>query len=415
VPAGPTIHVTDHLPQITRLTTPTNQALTSPADLTDLRTFLATVTDPRDPRGIRHPLPLVLTLLAAAVAAGNTSFTAIGEWAADLPQSLLARLGARYHPRQQRYLAPTEATLRRVAQRVNADELDTAITTWITHHTTDPELTQHTTDPAALPTGLAIDGKSLRGTYPRTGGTGVHLLAAFTHDTGLVLGQRLVGEGGEIAAVQPLLDGIDLTDTVLTADAMHSVRAHAHYLHTRGGHYVFTVKTNRSKLYTQLDSLPWHQAPMLAYTETGHGRHEKRTVQVLPLGDYLGFPRSTFPHAAHAFLIERYVTHHTSGIRSAHVALGVTDLTGDAAHPDQIARYVRGQWSIENRLHWVRDTTYREDASRVRTGTAPHVLASLRNLAISALRLAGHPSITTGLRHMARNPHRPLALLGIPT
>jgi predicted transposase YbfD/YdcC len=412
VPPHPTALSTAHLTSASP-TTSTYHA--SPADL---RTFLAAVIDPRDRRGIRHPLPVILALAAAAVAAGNSGFTAIGEWAADTPQHLLAELGARVNPRTGHYHAPSETTVRRVIQLLDANQVDTAISAWITHHTTEPDTSsdiESDTGPTPAPTGIAIDGKSLAGTYPRTGGTGVHLLSAFTHHTGLVLGQHAVGAGGEIAAVAPLLDRIDLADTVLTADALHSVAAHAHYLHHRGGHYVFTIKTNHPKLYPQLDSLPWHQAPILTHTETGHGRHEKRTVQVLPLGDYQGFPHITFPHAQHAFLIERYVTHHSNRQRSAHVALGVTDLTGEAAHPDQIARYVRGQWSIENRLHWVRDTAYHEDASRVRTGTAPRILASLRNLAISALRLAGHTSITTALRHMARDPHRPLTLLGIQT
>lgn len=150
---------------------------------------------------------------------------------------------------------------------------------------------------------------------------------------------------------------------------------------------------------------------MLTHTERGHGRTEKRTVHVLPIGDYLGFPHIEFAYAAHACLIERYVTHHDSGQTSAHAALGVTSLTGHAAHP---ARYVREQWTIENRLHWVRDVTYGEDASRIRTRTAPRVLACLRNLAISALRLAGHTNIAAGLRAMARDITRPLTLFGIP-
>ena len=81
--------------------------------------------------------------------------------------------------------------------------------------------------------------------------------------------------------------------------------------------------------------------------------------------------------------------------------------------PAQIAGYLRGHWEIENRLHWVRDVTYGEDHSRIRTGTAPRAMASLRNLAISALRLAGQHNIAAALRHMARHPTRPLTLLGI--
>jgi predicted transposase YbfD/YdcC len=420
--------------------------LDDPEQVVDLRVFLAGVTDPRRRRGVRHSLAVILTLAAAAVVAGARSFTAIGEWAADAPQHLLARVGARFDPRRGRYLAPDEATTRRVAQRVDPDQVDTALSAWIAHHIPGPQNMvgpDHTPDPdqgpdqaggvwvgpcaptststsAPPPVGVAIDGKSVRGTFARTGGAGVHLLAALRHDSGVVTAQRQVGEGGEIAGVRPLLDGIELAGMVITADALHSVAAHAHYLHARGADYVFTVKTNRPQLYPRLDSLPWHEAPMLTYLDRGHGRSEKRTVQVLPLGDYVGFPCIEFPHAAHAFLIERYVTHHGSGqtsqqrsARSAHCALGITSLTGDAAHPDQIHRYVRGHWQIENRLHWVRDVTYGEDASRVRTGTAPRLMASLRNLAISALRLAGHTNTAKALRHMARNPHRPLALLGI--
>jgi predicted transposase YbfD/YdcC len=91
----------------------------------------------------------------------------------------------------------------------------------------------------------------------------------------------------------------------------------------------------------------------------------------------------------------------------------VTNLPATHTRPTQLASDLRGHWHIENRLHWVRDVTFGEDASRPRTGTAPRAMASLRNLAISALRLTGHTNIAAGLRHMARHPTRPLTLLGI--
>jgi predicted transposase YbfD/YdcC len=402
----PTTHTTEQLPPIT-----THNAA-------DLRTYLAQIPDPRHRRGIRHPLTAILGITAVAVAAGARSFLAISEWASDAPQNILAILGARFDHRQGRHIPPDETTLRRVISRLDGDTLDHAITAWLTSHNqpADP-----TPDPVADPektrpiTAIAVDGKSLRGTFPRTGGAGVHLFTAFTHDTGVVLAQRHVPIGtSEVAAFRPLLHGIDLAGHVITGDALHTVTDHAHYLHQRGAHYVFTVKENQPVLHARLDSLPWHIAPHLDYVERGHGRTEKRAIQVLPLGDYQGFARITFPHASHAFLIERLVTHHHNGRTSAHAVLGVTSLTGDQAHPARIHDYVRGHWSIENRLHWVRDVTFGEDGSRVRTGTAPRVMASLRNLAISALRLAGHVSVATGLRTMARHATRPLALLGIP-
>jgi hypothetical protein len=73
---------------------------------------------------------------------------------------------------------------------------------------------------------------------------------------------------------------------------------------------------------------------------------------------------------------------------------------------------VRGQWGVES-LHWTRDVTFAEDASRVRTGNAPRVMATLRNLAIGAIHLTGLTSIAATLRHHGRDPTRPLTLLGI--
>jgi predicted transposase YbfD/YdcC len=91
----------------------------------------------------------------------------------------------------------------------------------------------------------------------------------------------------------------------------------------------------------------------------------------------------------------------------------VTSLTIHEASPAQLAGYLRGHWRIENQLHDVRDVTFGEDASHARTGSLPRVLASLRNLAIGALRLAGHPNLAAALRHIGRDPARPLTLLGL--
>lgn len=351
----------------------------------------------------------ILGLAVSAVSAGCRSFLAIGEWAADAPQSVLRAVGARFDPRRNRFVAPEEATLRRVLQTVDADAVDAAIASWA-----------HARTGGVIPDAIAVDGKSLRGTFPRNGGAGVHLLAAMSHDRGIVLGQRLVPAGtSEIATFAPLLDGLadttGLHGLVVTADALHTTRAHAHYLIEHGADYVFTVKTNQSGLHRHLTTLPWHDIPALTDASTGHGRTEHRTIRLAPLttNTTTGFPRSTFPHAAHAFRIDRHTTHHHNGQHHNHTAYGLTSLADHRAHPHTIAHYIRSHWHIENRLHWIRDNTYTEDTSRIRTANGPRVMASLRNLAINALRLAGHTSIATGLRTMAANPARPLQLLGI--
>jgi predicted transposase YbfD/YdcC len=228
-----------------------------------------------------------------------------------------------------------------------------------------------------------------------------------------VAGQRQVPSGGELAGFAPLPDTVDLAGTVVTADALHTRRDHARYLHDRGAHYVFTVKTGWPRVYTRLDSLPWQEIPALIFPERGHGRTELRTVQVAPPGR-ARFRRCRLPPRRHRVPGRALpdLPHHRPARRLRQAGRDQPDRRTHA-HPARIADYPRGHWRIENRLHRVRDVTYAQDASRIRTGNAPRTMAGLRNLAINALRHAGHTNTAKGLRTMARNPQRPLQLLGI--
>ena len=93
---------------------------------------------------------------------------------------------------------------------------------------------------------------------------------------------------------------------------------------------------------------------------------------------------------------------------SRETVYAITSLTVTQASPAGLAAIIRGHWAIEDRLHWVRDLDYDKDRSQVRTASAPRVMATLRNLAITILRLSGHASIAAALRHHARRPDRPL-------
>jgi predicted transposase YbfD/YdcC len=211
----------------------------------------------------------------------------------------------------------------------------------------------------------------------------------------------------------PLLDtladaGIDLSHTVITADALHAQRGHAEYLHERGAGFVFTVKHNQPGLFAALDALPWAQAPIAHRDiDRGHGRITTRTIQVLPAPADL-----PFPHVNRAWLIERYVTDPTGTPTSAVAALGVTNLTTAQAEPARLAALVRGQWGIES-LHWLRDTVYREDDSTAHTRSGPRVMAALRSLAIGAHRLTGRRDITEATRSAARYMDRPFKILNM--
>lgn len=120
----------------------------------------------------------------------------------------------------------------------------------------------------------------------------------------------------------------------------------------------------------------------------------------------------TFPYARQVFVLQRHTTDLAGQHPRTEIVYGITSLATAQADPARLAALVRGHWEIENRLHWVRDVTFDEDRSRIRTGHGAQVMASLRNLTIGLLRLAGHVNIARGLRFIGRDPARALGLLG---
>jgi hypothetical protein len=172
--------------------------------------------DPRKRRGIRHTVTSPLAVAICAMLSGARSFLAIGEWAQDLSQDLLQRLGCRYHPEQRKYISPSEPTLRRHLQSVDADELDRIINEWLAEQ--------------ADPDAIAVDGKTLRGSKGPDGKP-VHLLSVLMHKEGVVVAQKSVDKKtNEIAEFQSVLEPLDLQGKIVTADALHTQVEHARYL-----------------------------------------------------------------------------------------------------------------------------------------------------------------------------------------
>jgi len=234
-------------------------------------------------------------------------------------------------------------------------------------------------------------------------------MACLDHGTGVVLAQAAVdGKTNEITVFTGLLGQAgDLNGVLVTADALHAQREHATWLAGHGAHYLVTVKGNQPGLLRQLRSLPWKQV-LEGHRQDGrgHGRIERRILKVVTVAAGLAFP-----HAAQAIQVTRRTRRPGTRKWRTETSYAITSLPAAQARPDQLASWLRGHWKIENQLHWVRDVTFGEDASTARTGTGPHVMAALRNLVISILRLAGHASIARALRHAARDPARAFRLL----
>jgi predicted transposase YbfD/YdcC len=227
-----------------------------------------------------------------------------------------------------------------------------------------------------------------------------------------VLGQSVVdGKTNEITAFTPLLDRVNIADAVITADALHTQDEHARYLHRRGAHYVFVVKGNRPRLHRQLVGLPWADIPAVDLTQdAGHGRRESRTLKLAALRNAVT-GGILFPHAQLAVQIVRRRRPATSKRWHSETVYAVTDLSWQQIRADQLAEAVREHWHVENRLHWIRDVTFAEDLSQIRTGHGPANMAALRNFALSRHRIAGADNIAAACRHVGRHPNRVLPLL----
>jgi predicted transposase YbfD/YdcC len=228
----------------------------------------------------------------------------------------------------------------------------------------------------------------------------------------------------------------DLKDVLVTADAMHAQRDHAAYLRRREAHYLITIKANQPGVHQQLKALPWANVPVAhASREKGHGRIAERRLKIVSVPAGIDFPdaqqviqitRRTYrrPTVAKTAKTRKTARKKTTTPakqssrkkrgakrRVREIVYAITSLPTHQANPTELATWIKGHWKIENQLHWVRDVTFAEDFSQARTGSGPHIMASLRNLAISILRLDGHANIAKAARHTARRPARPLAMI----
>lgn len=363
-------------------------------ELPSLREALSTVDDPRCRRGVRYQCTDLLLAIAAAVISGARSLTTITEWVADAYDRGVLALWRR---------APSIATLHRIIAGIDAAAFDAAVSSWIAARA------RSTTAHSDLEA-IAVDGKEVRGAK-HAGGTKTVLMAGLDHDTGTVLAQESVHEKtNEITHLPGLLDSLGPLDgRVVTADALHTLAQQATAITDRGGHYLLTVKSNAKQLYDQIAACRWTRRKSgYRHTEKAHGRTTSWDMTTAPAGT-----RIEFPGAAQIMRVQRGRHEHHNNEATGEVVYAITSLPATKATPEQLANLLRGHWGIENRLHWVRDTAYAEDASQIHAGTAAHLMASLRNLAISIHRLAGHKNITAALRHYARHPKLAAQLTGL--
>jgi predicted transposase YbfD/YdcC len=397
-------------------------AVLAAAQAGDLLECLAAVPDPRDRRGVRHSLPCILALTAAAMLAGKKQLEDITAWITHAAPRVLAAAGARRRP-DGTPVAPCPRTVTRLLGQLAARGLAGAAAAFLASRL-DPGPVTYPVRRPVLQRQLACDGKMIRGAGKRAG-TMPFLLSAATG--GIVIADREIGaKTNEITEIAPLLLELDarfpLAGWVITADALHTGRRLATLIcQDLMAHYVFTVKDNQPGLHAALGALPWHRARRHRTRDHGHGRDETRSCQVMDAPPAI---TALFPHVRQVARITRTTTRTSAAgsyrtatrtpVTSTETVYAITSLTRREAAPRHIAAYIRGHWSIENHIHWTRDAVLGEDASAIHAAARPRVMAALRNLITGLIRQAGHTSIAATIRKAAYSQTLLLTILGLP-
>jgi predicted transposase YbfD/YdcC len=373
---------------------------------------LRQVADFRKARGQRFAWDYLLALVAAAVAAGQTSVVTMVAWAQEHADELIATL----QPRCPRI--PSAATWRRVLRLIDLAALERVVAA---HNQAldqaDATSGRVTMDDGQVFRGQAVDGKDVRGASAH--GEHTFLVSLVRHDSAYVLGQQAVDvKTNEITVVPALLAGRDLTATITTMDALLTQRHLAQQILDQHGHYLMIIKKNQPNLYWAAD-LVFREPPMpvrpgeLLTTKTenkDHGRLETRSLaSTTALNEYL-----RWPGIAQVMRRTCRRINTRTGRVEVEVTYGLTSLPRTLAGPTQLAQIWRAHWTIENRLHYVRDETFGEDRCQVHSGSARQALAAIRNAVLSLFRFHGWSNIAAATRRYAAHPQRALRLLGIP-
>lgn len=377
------------------LTSEQRQQLLEREQMCTLYELFETLPDPRSKSGQRYSLAYLLTCLVAALLCNCNSTKAVGQWCQEHRALLETWLGPR------RFLCPSDSLYRRLLPRLSAEHLEWALADWLRR-----------TLQAAQDEPIALDGKSVRGAG-NAGQKAPHLLSFCTHHTQEILLQVRVDEKtNEIPVAQQLLPCLPVAGRVYTADAMHTQVDFILVTQVLQGDVVLTVKDNQPTLLADL--VTYFQDADAQYqtaetTDYQKGRIEVRQIKVST--ELTGFLATRWPGILQVAQLIRTVTTRHTGKTTQETVYLITTLSPVKAPPERLLALVRGHWSIENSLHYVRDVTFGEDRSRLRTGHAPQMMAALRNLTITLLHRARYFEMASARRHFACQPQEALALL----
>jgi predicted transposase YbfD/YdcC len=372
-----------------------NQGIHANGIIYDLKSLLALfirLTDTRKAKGKQYSLEILLTLILLAKLCGENTPIGIADWVAYRVDQLVEMniLSNRK--------APCHMTYRRLMQFiVSPDELERLLSEY--HQ-------------GCLKKGseivFSMDGKTLKRTMPQGETRGTHLLSLYVPGQGLVLVQAKVDrKENEIVVAPTILKQVSLEGVIVIADAMHTQHETSKQIIGAGGDYLWIAKGNQARTHWAIEKLFVNEAcnvrdgaplskEIRVATEVnkGHGRREKRIIWVsTQLNDYLNWPGVVL-----VFRLERLIWQEKLKGYTREVVYGLTSLSAKEALPKKLISLLRRYWSIENGLHYRRDVTLKEDATRLSLGNSGHIMAILNNFVVGLCMRNGYQNLAKARR-----------------
>ena len=361
--------------------------------------------DQRDARGLRYRLVTVLVFTVLAKLAGQDHLRGIAQWVQRRALVLSAFLMLT------QVQAPHATTYSRVlGKAVAIEEFERTCRDFFAQQ---PK--------AGTSVQITLDGKTMRGTIPAGQTRGLHLLVAFLPEEGWVMVQVEVGsKENEIPAAGRVLKMFDLRGKIITGDALLAQRELSLQIVEAGGDYVWIIKDNQPETRQDIERLFAPEPVVKGFSpashddfdtaetvEKSHGRIERRTITVSSaLKDFL-----KWPGVQQVFKLERHFVRVKDGKVMDAVIYGVTSLSAEEANPKRLLELIRKHWHIENRLHYRRDDTLKEDRCTLRTGHAAEAMAVINNLVLGLLLRRGIKNVADARRDFEANPKQAFDLI----
>jgi predicted transposase YbfD/YdcC len=369
---------------------------------------LGQLTDLRKAKGKRYSLEMLLMIILMAKLCGENTPMEIAEWAEHRKEEVMEMLHLKWSR------TPHHNTYRRIlAEKMHAEEIERLV----------GEYNQKGKHGQVY----AMDGKAMLGKRKDSETGTEYLLSVYDVEQAKVLSQVEVGrKENEITKAAQVLKQVEIAKKVITGDAMHTQRGVSRQILEAGGDYVWPVKENQLHLYQNIQSLfaPEYPKPGFGKIPTdfltaktvnkGHGRIETRTLTTSEmLNAYSGWPET-----AQVYRLERHFDWRRNGRSvkiSDQVEFGITSLTRQKVTPLTLLNIRRAHWGIETGLHYRRDVTLREDATRMTLGNAAQIMACINNLVLALIRQANFHNTAQARRWFSNRINKAFALLTTPS